>query len=70
METRTPESAAKELGYELGGEYHDGYWKETHKIVAAGWTDTPWPWIRSLWSDGHTTTHCTRFDPKKDRQIS
>lgn len=54
----------------VGGRYFNGYWQQGYEVVAIG-AEIPWAdWsITVLWDDGRTTTHCTAWEPKRDRVL-
>ena len=63
----------REIGpRKVGGRYHSGYWGEDYTVLDIE-TDRPqWPpWqITIRWDDGRKGSHCTAWDPKRDRLLS
>ncbi|GAA2484854.1 hypothetical protein GCM10010406_21380 [Streptomyces thermolineatus] len=69
---------AKQVGpREINGVYLSGYQGETYTVLAihygpdarrvTGWSE--WA-VTVRWEDGHETTHCTAWDPDRDRVIT
>jgi hypothetical protein len=54
-----------------GGRYLCGYWQEEYEVLSfgAGMCGSDWS-VTVRWADGRTTTHCTAWDPRRDRVIS
>lgn len=51
-----------------GGLYRCGYWAEDYEVLAMWSTvDGRQPWLTVRWADGRETTHCTRWDGRRDR---
>lgn len=47
-----------------GGRYLSGYWRREYTVL-----DRRDTWFRVRWDDGHETTHCTGWDPRRDRVL-
>jgi len=76
MTTQQKQQIQKYLGpQQVGGHYHCGYWNKSYTIEHIGISDEsriPWSdWSMTVrWDDdGHTGTHCTAWDPKRDRVL-
>lgn len=54
----------------VGGRYLCGYWQDSYEVLAINGAGTPCWSITVRWSDGHTGTHCTAWDSKRDRVLS
>lgn len=61
-----------------GGRYWSGYWQEEYTVEAMfsqirpeipGWGHSD-GWMTVRWADGHTTTHCTAWDERRDRVLA
>lgn len=52
----------------VGGLYFCGYWQQEYTVTAICDRDGT-RWFTVKWSDGHQTTHCTAWDPRRDRVI-
>lgn len=48
----------------VGGRYFNGYWHMGYTV-----TDIVDYTMSCLWDDGHTTTHTTAWDAKRDRVL-
>jgi hypothetical protein len=54
----------------VGGRYFSGGWRQEYDVLAlsdtgrAGWR------ITVRWADGRETSHCTAWDPRRDRVVS
>ena len=48
-----------------GGRYWCGYWREEYTVTAIDGD-----WLTVQWAGGHSTRHCTAWDPDRDRVIS
>ena len=53
----------------VGGEYFCGYWGQRYTVTATQVEDGTL-WLRCKWADGAMTTHCTSWDPKRDRVVT
>ena len=56
----------------VGGRYYCGYWQDEYTVTAIDAETpcgSPGPWFTVVWSDGHSTTHCTAWDAKQDRVV-
>jgi hypothetical protein len=56
----------------VGGRYYNGYWGQEYEVLKIDDNPDSWgPWeMTVLWDDGRETTHCTGWDPKRDRVIA
>ncbi|MFJ2561293.1 MULTISPECIES: P-loop ATPase [unclassified Streptomyces] len=56
----------------VGGRYYNGYWGQEYEVLNIDDNPDSWgPWEMTVqWADGRTTTHCTGWDPKRDRVIA
>ncbi|MFJ2833590.1 hypothetical protein ACIPC1_39635 [Streptomyces sp. NPDC087263] len=57
---------------QVGGRYYSGYWDLAYEVLNIDDNPDNWgPWeMTCRWDDGRDTTHCTAWDPKRDRVIS
>lgn len=58
----------------VGGRYLCGYWKEEYEVVAVDTKSGPagcsWSVTVRTVGEDETRTHCTPWDPRRDRIIS
>lgn len=56
----------------VGGRYYNGYSGQEYEVLNIETGRPTWPvWLITVrWADGHTTSHCTAWDPKRDRVLS
>ena len=53
----------------VGGRYLSGYWQEEYEVTAM-WTEHGTQWLTCKWAAGHSTSHCTAWDSRRDRVVS
>lgn len=53
----------------VGGRYRNGYWGKTYTVTAIETAGTSWS-MTVRWEDGHSTTHCTAWDSRRDSVLS
>jgi hypothetical protein len=56
-----------------GGTYYNGYWGQEYTVTRIERRPVGYigRWrITVRWADGHTTSHCTGWDPKRDRVVA
>lgn len=51
---------------EVGKTYRSHYWHDTYTVLDKELVNGT-IWLRVRWSDGHTTYHCTAYDPRDNR---
>ncbi|MCC9708216.1 hypothetical protein E4N62_24925 [Streptomyces sp. MNU76] len=64
---------ARQIGpQQVGGRYYSAYWGKAYEVLAIDdQTDSWGPWeITVRWDDGREHTHCTAWDPERDRVIA
>lgn len=64
---------AREIGpHKVGGRYYNGYWGQEYEVLSLETDTGDWRgWeITVRWEDGRTTSHCTAWEPKRDRVLS
>lgn len=56
----------------VGGRYYNGYWGQEYEVLKIDDNPDSWgPWeITVRWDDGRESTHCTGWDPERDRVIA
>jgi hypothetical protein len=56
----------------VGGRYYNGYWGQEYEVLKIDDNPDSWgPWEMTVsWADGRETSHCTGWDPKRDRVIA
>jgi len=63
---------AKDDPRRIGGRYWSGYWQSVYTVT--GIDDRHGWWGERLltvqWPDGHSTTHSTPWDERRDRVVS
>lgn len=73
MDAETAEFFKNAIGpRKVGGRYYNGYWGEEYTVLNIETNRTSWPlWqITVRWEDGSKTSHCTAWDPDRDRVVS
>ncbi|BBX09480.1 hypothetical protein [Mycolicibacterium aichiense] len=53
----------------VGGTYFSGYWRMEYVVLEMD-TVGDLTWFTVGWQDDRITTHCTAWDPRRDRVIS
>ena len=52
----------------VGGRYFSGYWRQEYTVTATEVRNATL-WLTCEWADGHSTTHCTSWDARRDRVV-
>jgi hypothetical protein len=59
----------KEIGpRKVGGRYHSNTWGLDYTVTAIEVTPNTWR-ITCEWADGRTTSHCTPWNARTDREL-
>lgn len=54
----------------VGGRYFCGYWREEFTVLSFQGSGNATGMMTVRWAKGNTTTHCTPWDPQRDRVVS
>lgn len=52
----------------VGGRYYSDRWQREHTVLAKEYHDETF-WLTVHWDDKKVTTHCTAWDPHRDKVV-